>query len=102
MKKLLTLFLTLALSARAADLLMGWTASPTVDQTLAYNFYMATGGGAFSLYRTTTNTTLTVTNLTPGVYRFYVTATNMWGESIPSNTVQTPPGRPGAVTLIIQ
>jgi hypothetical protein len=101
MKKLVLLFL-IGLTTRAADLTLGWTASPSADETLFYRLYMAIGGsGTFSFYGSTTNLQLTVTNLTPGVYQFYATATNMWGESIPSNIVKTPAGKPGAVTLFI-
>ncbi len=95
--------LALVLTIHAADIQFGWLASATVDPTISYNLYWSTNMTApFVLYGNTTNLTITVTNLTPAVYRFYVTATNIWGESVPSNMVQTPPGRPSAVTITIK
>ncbi len=47
----------------------------------------------------TTNVDLTIT---PGKMFFYVTATNFWGESDPSNVVHTPGVYQNAVNLQIQ
>lgn len=102
--KSLALLLTIlfALSTYAADLVLVWNASAAADETTSYNIYVSTGDTApFSIFATTTNTTFTITNIVPGRFLIYVTATNLWGESLPSNTVKTPPGKPGPVTLTI-
>ena len=84
------------LAARASaqstrDIQLGWSHSPTPEQgKVSYNLYMAQGASAFSLYATTTNHTMTVTNLVPALYTFQVTATNLWTESLPSLPLSTP------------
>ncbi|MEK6883575.1 MAG: hypothetical protein AABY22_28360 [Nanoarchaeota archaeon] len=48
------------------------------------------------------DTTATVNVATPGSYRFYVTASNSWGESLQSNTVSTPPTATGPKNITIK
>jgi len=103
MKKfLLAALASMALSLKAADVQLGWDPNPPSDQVTGYKFYLAPGAtNAFALYTTTTNTTVTVTNLTPGVYRFQVTAINVWNKESPaSNVIQTPPGQPTTPVLL--
>jgi hypothetical protein len=111
MKKYLTLlllFITLA-AARAVtfDITFAWDANLAADNVTKYTLYQADGlTGVFVKVADVAAPTLTCTvpALTPGVYQFYVTATNMWGESDPSNTVTTPAGpasAPRGITIRI-
>jgi hypothetical protein len=96
-------------SAVAADVTLAWDPSPTNELVTAYVVYQATGTSTnFTPVLTVVNTnftvaaTATVTNLTPGVYKFYVTAKNIWNlESVPSNTVQTPAAKPSAPVFLL-
>lgn len=95
--------LLFAMAVIAADFRLTWTDTnaPAVQVT-GYNLYSAVGTNAvFTVLTSITNSgpanlTAVVTNLTPNLYKFYVTATNVWGESAPSMTVQTPPGLPSS------
>lgn len=87
--------------AGAANFQLTWTDTNTpAYQVTGYNLYMAVNTNAFQNAASVTNTggtlAVTVTNLSPNLYKFYVTATNVWGESTPSMTVSTPPGLPSS------
>ena len=87
--------------ARAANFQLTWTdTNSPAYQVTGYNLYMGVNTNAFALATSVTNSgtnlSAIVTNLSPNLYKFYVTATNVWGESAPSMTVQTPPGLPSA------
>lgn len=86
------LFALSALSAVAGSVTLEWNANPATDQVTKYSVYQATGttGTFVKVADITTGTTYTVSNLNPGVYQFRITASNSWGESLPSNIVTTP------------
>jgi hypothetical protein len=106
MKKLSALLLLLVLAlvhvVQAADVILSWPANAASDQVKNYYVYQATGSGAFS--KVVTNgvaTTVTLTGIAPGAYRFYITAANAWGvESTPSSQIGTPPASPGQVAQV--
>lgn len=102
MKKLFAFLLLVVSTALAKDVQLGWTHSPPADAgPVGYNLYWAQGTNAiFMLHSSTTNKTALVTNLSPGIYRFQVTATNAWGETLPSNVLQTP-GSVGAPPQLV-
>ncbi len=102
MKKLLLFFL-MSVSAMAANVNLAWTASPSED-VIGYNVYMSVGPSSenFTLVGSTSDLMTTISDLTPGVYRFYVTSSTVWDESVPSNIVKTPAaGKPAPVVLVI-
>jgi len=63
-----------------------------------YTVYVSTNAAPFVPLAFTTNASFTITNVIPGKYSYQVTASNVWGESLPSNQVTTPPGNPQKVT----
>jgi hypothetical protein len=95
-KKLLSLaaLALITLAIRAANLTLVWDPSPDDAGTnyVRYAVYQATGTNAFTnVVNVGTNRTYTFTNITPGLYRFYVTAQDIWtNESGPSNTLLIP------------
>lgn len=95
-RMILTALALLALTgtASAATVGLAWDA---VNEADGYNVYV---DGA--LYQPVAATTASV-ETTPGKHTFYVTATNSWGESAPSNTVTTPwaAGIPGNLRMTI-
>jgi predicted phage tail protein len=95
MKKILisiaALFAAFNAVAQAANITVAWDANPAAESVIKYTVYQAIGPtGSFVKVSDTTSTTLLIPNLTPGLYRFQVTASSVWGESAPSNIVQTP------------
>lgn len=102
MKKLIFLacvavMLALPKTARAnADVALAWDPPPATPITdlasLKYNLYFAINGGAMTnLLATTTNLTVTVTNLAPANYSVVCKAVNAWNvESPPSNVLTLP------------
>lgn len=97
MKKKLLLLAALALitlAIRAANLSLTWDPSPNDTGTnyIKYVVYQATGTNAFTnSINVGTNRVCTFTNIAPGLYRFYVTAQDVWtNESQPSNTLLIP------------
>jgi fibronectin type 3 domain-containing protein len=105
MNKLSTMLASLIAVAtvmQAANLTVAWNPNPSSDQVLKYSIYKADGlAGQFTkVADVTAGTSYTFTNIAPGVYRLYVTASNAWGESDASSTLETPPAKPGVVTPI--
>jgi hypothetical protein len=96
MKKLLALITLLALTAQTFALSIAWTPNDPGEQISSYKIYMATGTGAFAVVGTSTTASYTLPTLTPGVYRFHVTAENIWGEG-PTGDILTTPGAPTKV-----
>src|SRR3546814_9518520 len=95
MKKLIALISLVVFTVaavKAADIELSWAANPAEDQVRHYFIYQATGTGTFvKVADAGTNLTHTVTNLTPGVYRFQIRAANIWQvESEVETTVSTP------------
>lgn len=83
-----------ALTVLANPLTLQWSPSPDDKGTnfVTYAVYQANGATApfVNVGNVGTNLTYT-TNITPGLYRFYVTAVNFWNvESDPSNIASTP------------
>lgn len=103
--QLLTLILALPLlSATAADVQLAWDANPATQNVTSYHVYERTPTGNVTV-ATSTSTNATITSVTQGVHTYVVTASNIWGESAPSNPVSTP-GGPSApvnvrVTIVI-
>ncbi len=113
MKRLIlaALFLLLACSLMAqtgtGTVTLAWDANPATDQVTKYTVYRApAAAGPWTKVQDVTATTATVTGLSPGIYFFRVTASNVWAESGPSNVVSTPPpaGAPAnlKVTVTLQ
>lgn len=79
-----------------------WNPNPDSDGVQAYKLYQATSViGPWTHVASTANTSLVV-NLAPGQYFFFVTASNFWGESGPSNITNTPTVASNITTLRIQ
>jgi PKD repeat protein len=76
----------LSASAGASSLFLQWTDNAP-NETVEY-VYLAAGNGGFSRAQTLAagSNNSTISGLTPGNYRIYVTAANSAGESIASNT----------------
>jgi predicted phage tail protein len=93
MKKLIKVIALFALITSAFGLTIRWGANDPAEQIVNYRVYWSQGTGPFQfLADNGTNTSYTITNATPGVYRFYVTASNFWSvESDPSSIASTPP-----------
>lgn len=99
----------------AALLAFGGVATGPTQVTLAWNpqsgvdtFYLYTSTNAalpLNQWTPLTNAPGTATNLvvimTPGQQFFFLTASNLWGESGPSNTANTPPVPTGQTNLVI-
>jgi fibronectin type 3 domain-containing protein len=93
MKKFVAVIALLALVASTFGLTVSWKANDPAEKVTNYRVYWAQGSAPFTfLADTGTNTSYTITNAAPGVYRFYVTAWNFWNlESDPSDIASTPP-----------
>jgi hypothetical protein len=93
MRKFIAVIALLAFIVSTSALTVIWDANDPTEQIVNYRVYWAQGTAPFQfLADTGSATSYTITNATPGVYRFYVTARNFWTvESDPSNTVATPP-----------
>lgn len=90
MKRLAHLCLALLSIATAAAITLQWDPNPASEEVQVYKVYQATNvAGPWTIVGQTTNTTYT-TPVPPGRYFWYVTASNFWSESLPSNTVNTP------------
>lgn len=91
MKTLIALFI-FCLTVLAVDVTLIWNANDPLDQVEGYRLYQSTNiAGPFNYIGSANTTNFVVTGLSPGVYFWYVTATNYWGESLPSNKASTPP-----------
>jgi hypothetical protein len=94
MKTLFTVLLVLAMAATcfASTVTLQWDANVPTDAVTGYNLYQDG-----KVVQTVTATTATIPNVTGVAHTFYVTAVNLSGESLPSNTVSMSPV-PGAPT----
>jgi hypothetical protein len=108
MKKWLILGLvTVVFVAQAItfDLTLAWNPNSAGDQVTSYSVYRADGfSGVFSKVVDVVPSeapAYTFPGLSMGVYRFKVTANNVWGESDPSNEVNTPPGKAASPSGVI-
>lgn len=91
MRNSIAILILSAMWASGAGVLLEWEPSPTNQQVTAYYIYRAnavSGPWACVASATTTNYALA---MTPCEAYFYVTASNFWGESVPSNILSTPP-----------
>jgi hypothetical protein len=91
MKRLL---LRIAICAAAIGLVRAvtvtWDPNPVDEEVTSYHVYQATNvAGPFNHVAVVTNTTWSAP-LPPGKYFWYITASNFWTESLPSQTVGTP------------
>lgn len=93
MKKFITLVALMALTVSTLGLTISWSPNDPAEQIVNYRVYWAQGTLPFQVLADTgTETSYTITNAPPGVYRFYITARNFWTvESDPSGIVATPP-----------
>jgi predicted phage tail protein len=90
-KKLITAVALVAIALSASALTISWDANSASENVTKYHIFMATNNGQFSKIASVTNTTYTITNIAPGVYKFYLMAENFWGlSSAPSVTNGTP------------
>jgi fibronectin type 3 domain-containing protein len=98
MKKLLALFV-LTIAAYATNLTAIWDRNPEPD-IAHYRLYQSTGTNAFvRVGDASTNNQITITNVTAGTNRFFVTAENSAGlESPPSAIVTLVLNTPNAPT----
>jgi predicted phage tail protein len=103
MKKLISVIALCALAASALGLTVSWKPADPNEQITGYRVYIAQANGEFQYLGTTTNgTTYTITNINPGVYRFHVTALNLWNmESDPSLVVTSPPAPSAVQTKVV-
>jgi len=70
---------------------LAWDANPTNEEVLSYQVYQASNViGPWELVLTVTNTNATIRLPSPRRAFWYVTASNYWGESGPSNITNTP------------
>lgn len=90
---------------------LGWNPQPQLDSNAVFKLYGSTNvslpvtqwtylTSAPAVTVSGTNswpTTNLVVTMTPGMFFFYLTASNFWGESGPSNGTSTP-AVPGTVT----
>lgn len=84
------LFAVPALAASAAQVRLTWTGN-NPPGSVTYVVYQEQADDTWKEIATTPDETYVLTNLTPGVYTFVVTARNLWGESGPSNEASSPP-----------
>ena len=92
MKTFCAILCGLAICAGAVPVTLCWDAPPC--QVDLYKVYQAPKvEGPFVFIGGTTNTSYYL-DLTPGAYFWYVTASNYWGESGPSNVTNTPAPTP--------
>jgi hypothetical protein len=75
--------------ARAVTLT--WDPSPAAEQVTGYNLYQATNVAGPWTFIGKTSTTNFTADVTPGCWFWYVTASNFWTNSPPSNIRNTPP-----------
>ena len=105
MKKILVAFLLLLSAgvAHAGTVNIAWNPNPPKDAVTGYNVYIDKVKSKTVL---ATETTASLTNVTPGAHEIYVTAYNAWSESLPSNSVFTPgiasPPTGLVVTVMVQ
>lgn len=84
------LFAAVAFSASAAQVRLTWTGN-NPPGSVTYVVYQEQADDTWKEIATTPDESYVLTNLTPGVYTFVVTARNLWGESGPSNEASSPP-----------
>jgi predicted phage tail protein len=93
MKKLLmNIAVLLSMAVVTFALTVSWSPNDESERITSYRVYAAKGSEPFQLLTNTSSTSYTMTNASPGVYRFYVRAVNFWSDvSDPSAEVATPP-----------
>ncbi|MGC9968510.1 MAG: fibronectin type III domain-containing protein [Minisyncoccia bacterium] len=94
-----------AVPTSGSQLNLSWTAPPASQNTAAYKIDRAVGGGFGTLVASTTATSYTDTNLSPGgQYAYRVYAMNAAGTGSPSvivyATMPVPPSPPGNPTAV--
>lgn len=76
--------------------------NPRDMQVVKYNIYQSIRKNApFVLLTSSKTNFITLTNLKPSLYRWKVSAVNMWGEGPLSAEAQTPESAPLALTNIL-
>jgi len=93
MKKLILILasLTACASLIASNVTLTWDFNAPEENITSYKLYeIIDGTNVIKYVIPGTNNIITLTDVTPGKHEYFVTASNMWGESDPSNTVTTP------------
>jgi len=103
MKKLILalLFCFVAIACQAATVTLAWDANPADQAVTKYTVYEQTGATWTKLVDVTTPT-VTLSNVTPGIHTYAVTASNIWLESARSASAATPnvPSAPSNMIII--
>lgn len=103
MKLLIPILVALCASfitASAATINLAWSANPAEQEVVKYTVYEFDGTTYTKLVDTVANTAA-LTNVTPGVHTYVVTAWNVWLESDKSLPVTTPPPATAPQTIVI-
>lgn len=83
--------LLMCLSLQAAEVTLMWNASDPTEEIQRYFIYQATNvTGPFGVVTNVSTNTVRLTLPEPGRYFWFVTASNFWFESAPSNITNTP------------
>ena len=78
------------LSMRADDVILEWNPNDPAEQVTEYRVYESPSvNGPWTQIASTSDTSVTL-DLQPAEHFFYVSAVNVWGESPPSDVVDTP------------
>ena len=105
MKRRLLLLVAAGIAAgiAAETVRFAWDANAPEEQVTGYFLYSAPNvTGPFTVLGAVgTNTSLSVT-MNPARAFFYVTASNLWGESLPSNVLTTPAPARASTSLVIR
>ena len=79
-----------------------WDANPPSDEVERYYVWQTTNVSVPFVQVTNVATNGIAFDRVPGRYYFYVTASNWWGMSAPSNTTNTPTVASNVTTLKLQ
>ena len=109
MKAVMSVCLILAMATSAVALSLQWENNPPEDQVTTHTIYQSSSAsGPFVKIGEVgscapPSCSFTLPALSPGIYYFRVTSSNLWGESAPSNIVSTPgqPNSPKNLILVL-
>jgi fibronectin type 3 domain-containing protein len=89
--------------AFAAEVALDWDDNAAGENITEYKVYRSDDGSNFVEIGTSPTSDYLDANVAAGKYWYRVTALNMWQESAPSDTVQTPfgPSPPTGITISI-
>lgn len=104
MKKYFLLFLFTISVLAAKNAKITWTPNPANESVIGYYLYQSVFGSSnWTNVAFTSNNIITLTNIAPASYKWRVTTTNAWGESLPSSeaSLPFPPSAPFNLTIVI-